>query len=536
MRKYLYAFLLIFTIVTGFYFFLGWWQLPEGHRYIYPIDDVYIHLALARNFADYGIWSVNTSGFDSASSSILYTLLLTALIKVFGDWEYYPLIINVFFGYLTVYMVYRYFKENYGEREMKWAIVLLLPFSMLYFSALLGMEHTLHMFLITVAVYLIHQNVNSDFDRRDFLKMLAVVFFISVIRFESMFFTVSLALALSLRKEIWKSVLVLITGFLPIVIFGLISVKSGGYFFPNSVMIKGSYPSDEHFLYSIWNILEKGILLNSSFYKCLFFPFVIIVVYLINKYRKSKITVLFKSETLIITVVLMAILHSLFAFLKYRYENYVMIAVLLVIIPIIADFFKGFSFKNIKVNLPDLLMIGSVTVVILVSAYRFVYHHLPLKYSSKGINEQQIEMSRFLGEYYKGEKVLANDIGAISYFSHVQLLDMVGLGSTDIATIKINNKHHSRERYITENKKYITDYAKEKKCGIAVIYPEWFPGNPPANWIPVSSWTSSANYGPAISRIVFYALKTEEVAPLQRNLSKFNLDSNVKQWFYIYQK
>ncbi|MCW4452831.1 hypothetical protein OK344_11520 [Kaistella sp. BT6-1-3] len=230
----------------------------------------------------------------------------------------------------------------------------------------------------------------------------------------------------------------------------------------------------------------------------------------------------------------MAILHSLFALLKYRYENYLMIAVFLVIIPIIAEVFKEFSFKNIKINISNFLMIGSVTFVIMVSAYRFIYHHLPLKYSSKGISEQQIEMSRFLAEYYKGEKVLANDIGAISYFGHVQLLDMVGLGSTDIATIKINNKHHSRERYITENKKYITHYVREKNCGIAVIYPEWFPGDPPKNWIPVSLWTSSTPYGPAISRVVFYALKPEEVAPLQRNLSKFNLDSNVKQWFYRY--
>ncbi len=55
MQKYLYLFLSIFTIVTGFYFFLGWAQLPAGHRYIYPIDDVYIHLALAKNFAEYGV-------------------------------------------------------------------------------------------------------------------------------------------------------------------------------------------------------------------------------------------------------------------------------------------------------------------------------------------------------------------------------------------------------------------------------------------------------------------------------------------------
>lgn len=537
MKKYLYLLLLVFTLITGFYFFLGWAQLPSGHRYIYPLDDVYIHLSLARNFADFGVWSINTSGFDSASSSILYTLLLSFLIKVFGDWEYYPLLINVVFGYLTIYAVYRYFKDFYGQRELQWTLFLFLPFSLLYMMVLIGMEHTLHMFLIVMVIYFIHKNVQKDFARKDFFILLMIVFFLSIIRFESMFFTVSLAFALFLKSKSKQGILVLMIGFLPILIFGLISQNQGGYFFPNSVMIKGNFPADQHFLYSSWQLILNGILLNTSFYKCLFFPFVLIGIYVVKKYKGLGFNNLLKNETLIITFVCTSILHSLFAFLKYRYENYLMIGILIVIIPVIVELTKDFSFKKLNFSFSNLLTLGSIVFIISVSVYRFQYHHLPLKMASKGINEQQVEMSRFLGTFYKGDKVVANDIGAICYFSHVRLLDLVGLGSTEVAHIKVAYKHQPRKEFEANYKKFITKYVAENKYRVAVIYPEWFPGSPPSNWIPVASWTiNEDSYGPAIRRVVFYALNETEIKPLQTNLSSFNLNKKVKQWFYIHRK
>lgn len=533
MQKYLYLFLSVFTVVTGFYFFLGWSHLPEGHRYIYPIDDVYIHLALAKNFAEHGVWSINTTGFDSASSSILYTLLLSFCIKVFGNWEYYPLLINIVSGYLTVYVIFRYFRDFYGEKEIIWALLLFLPFSLLYVMVLFGMEHTLHMFLISIAIYFIHKNILENFRGKSFTILLVTVFFLSIVRFESMFFTASLAFALLLRKNVMQAILVLVTGFSPIVIFGLISQNEGGYFFPNSVMIKGNFPAGEHFLYSCWNLLLNGIILNFSFYKWLFFPLLIIVIHLFKKYKKGKVVALFKNETLIITIVCTAMLHSLFAILKYRYENYLMIALLLIIIPIISKFVEEIKWKQIDFTIFNILNLASIGFIIFISFYRFGYHHNVLKFCSKGINEQQVEMSRFLHDFYSGEKVVANDIGAISYFSQVHLLDIVGLGSTEVAHMKVANKNLTRTKADLITKKFITNFVSENNYQVAVIYPEWFQPIP-SNWIPVASWTiNERSFGPAIHRVVFYALEPEEVRQLQQNLMKFNLNKNVQQYFYI---
>lgn len=533
MKKYFYVLLLLFTVVTGFYFFYSWAQLPPDHRYIYPLDDVYIHLALARNFAELGVWSVNVSGFDSASSSILYTLLLSLLIRLFGDWEYYPLLINITFAYLTLYAVYRYFRDFSTKSAFIIAVVLLLPFTLLYVMALIGMEHTLHMFLIVTSLHTIQKNVRDGFRGKDFLLLLVLTFLLALVRFESMFFTAALAGALFLRKNFPQGLAVVAAGFLPILIFGFISVRMGGYFFPNSVMIKGSYPGGEHFLLSLWRLLADGILFNTSFYKCLFFPFVILSVHLYGKYRTKNWRTFFRNETALLVVVAVGLMQSLFAMLKYRYENYVMIAVLLLISPVLAATLEEIRKHDLWKRSTWILGFSGLMVVA-VAGYRFGYHHKPLSYSSKGINAQQVEMSRFLHEEYRGEEVLANDIGAISYFSHVQLTDMVGLGSTDIARLKVNNKNGSRETYISANKKFITQYATDHGCRIAVIYPEWFPGGPPASWTPVASWRVRGAYGPAIERVVFYAVSPAEVPALRRKLQKFNRQKDIEQWFYIY--
>ena len=73
MYRYLYFFAGVFTLILGFSFYLSYSNL-SGHQFIYPLDDAYIHLALSRNVAENGIWGINPNSFDSASSSILYTL------------------------------------------------------------------------------------------------------------------------------------------------------------------------------------------------------------------------------------------------------------------------------------------------------------------------------------------------------------------------------------------------------------------------------------------------------------------------------
>ena len=80
--------------------------------FIYPIDDTYIHLTIARNLAEYGNWGINPGEFNSASSSILYTLLLAAFLKIFPGAQLLPLIINVCAGTILLILVWNWLKKH----------------------------------------------------------------------------------------------------------------------------------------------------------------------------------------------------------------------------------------------------------------------------------------------------------------------------------------------------------------------------------------------------------------------------------------
>src|SRR3990172_7216000 len=65
----------------------------QGH-FVYALDDPYIHMAIARNFARHGVWGVTRYEFSSSTSSLIWTLLLAAA-YFFTSSEYVPLIFNI---------------------------------------------------------------------------------------------------------------------------------------------------------------------------------------------------------------------------------------------------------------------------------------------------------------------------------------------------------------------------------------------------------------------------------------------------------
>ena len=62
--------------------------LRSGHHLVYPLDDTYITMAMAKHFAQHGVWGVTPFAFTSATSTPLYVLLLSAAYCLAGvaDW------------------------------------------------------------------------------------------------------------------------------------------------------------------------------------------------------------------------------------------------------------------------------------------------------------------------------------------------------------------------------------------------------------------------------------------------------------------
>lgn len=530
MNKYLFYYLGIFTLVLGFYIFYAWSNLA-GNDFVYAIDDAYIHLAISRNFAEFGSWSVNPDSFDSASSSILYTFILAGLIKLFGVNLYYPLVVNIVAAYATVYWVFRYFNDFYSKQELMLGLILFLPMSLLYAMVILGMEHSIHMFLIVYFIYVLRQNMLTAFDKKYFGKLMLILFFLSLVRFESLFLLAILVFCYCFIGKWKQAFIMVIVGILPIVVFGLVSLYMGGYFFPNSLMMKAKIPGGTNVFLSFWKIFEKGILLNLNFYKYFLFPYIIILLYWNWKcFRKVSLLTFIKNEMVSIIVVAISIMQALFGFISWRYECYIMIALLLVIVPMIINLMNYFSSKSL-----DFQKTGFYAVVFMLfglSFYRFSYQHSVARYASKNIEEQQLEMARFLKKYYKGTAVAANDIGAMSYFSGVKVLDLVGLGSTEVTTFKNNAKNTPSDMFDRQFSEFSEEFIKSNNSQVAVLYPKWFENSIPKNLIPVAYWTISHRASAAVETVVWYATSPQNSKLLIRNLKSFNLNKNVKQVFY----
>jgi hypothetical protein len=63
--------------------------------FTYTLDDAYIHLTLAHDYVEYGVFGIVPHQFSSTTSSPLWSLILIVLFSALGTDEYVPLILNV---------------------------------------------------------------------------------------------------------------------------------------------------------------------------------------------------------------------------------------------------------------------------------------------------------------------------------------------------------------------------------------------------------------------------------------------------------
>jgi len=100
----------------------------HGH-FIYANDDTYIHMALANNFAQHGVWGVTKYGFTSSSSSLLWTLLLSSVYLLFGINYVSPLILNIIFIIFTCILVYFLLRKYKLQPFFNFVVLFLIIFS-----------------------------------------------------------------------------------------------------------------------------------------------------------------------------------------------------------------------------------------------------------------------------------------------------------------------------------------------------------------------------------------------------------------------
>ncbi len=475
--------------------------------------------------------------FFNGPSPIKTILSLTYYIG--GVNEVSPLLLNLIFGNLFILVLYVILKkENLPPPAILLGLLLMIVLIPLPTIIYTGLEHTLHILITIVFVYFVSKVLSNDKKqgqaKLDFQEkaILLLVPLVTMVRFEGMFLVIVVMVLFILKKKKNFSLILGALGFLPIVIFGLISILYGHHFFPNSIILKGNIPDFTSLNSIIGNIYTFGV----HFYEALMDnPHLLILLigaslfFYVRGYKKKEVW----SEPCIISIIFISItiLQLLFADASYisnivsiyrtRYDAFLVALGIFMVLLSIKDYIPNHIFLHIKNYFSEIKKDFSVdvflqnfsifTVIFLVLTpfiYRITFITIQTPQASKNIHEQQYQMGLFLKTYYKGETIAVNDIGAVNFIANIECIDLMGLMDIDIA-----NARRSKTFDMDE-------YTKDKDCKIAIIYDHWF--QVPSSWVKVGEWTITNNVVCSEDTVSFYAVDLEEIDNLISNLQDFS--------------
>jgi len=504
-------------------------KLNQGH-FVYGLDDAYIHMSIAKNFALHGVWGVTPYGFSSSSSSLLWTLLLSFIYYIIGVNVFVPFILNIILGTITIFLVY-YILRFYRIIPIYNLMVL---FGVIFFAPIpylifIGMEHILQIILVISFVFLSVQILTSSSIRPlNYYLLLILTVPLAMVRYESLILIFFIAFLFILKKKFTYSFPIIALAIIPLAVYGVISVLNGWSFLPNSVILKSYFTNtitttSINYLSYFYSILPDTISTIITYLLAMIFALILLS---IATFRFKKSKTIWEVPTIwLILSGLLIIIQLIFINNDWilRYTSYLIVMGLIALILGVYDYLpKKFSFKFNKKSIPKYLGI-SLIVILLLSPFAVKTYYLTIiPQSTNNIYEQQYQMASFLSEYYPNGSIAANDIGAINYFTNIECLDLVGLSSNDVAQAHENNTFNAQE---------LNNLANQHHVQIAIIYEEWWVGDIPSNWIKVGEWTTPHDVILGNDTVSFYATSPQYETELIENLKSFSpqLPKDIKQ-------
>lgn len=490
-------------------------------RLIYAVDDAYIHMAVARTWAEHSIWGCTPFHFSSSSSSLLWTFGLGVAYRAFGVHEWTPLLLNVSFAVGTL-VVANVSLARLGAQPLLRAsallgIVLAFPLAGM---VLLGMEHTLHVLLTigfaAVAVEALTSPPESPrLVRRRTVALCVLGALVGASRYEG-FFLVGLAcLALLVRRQVLRAVSIGAATLLPVVAFGVISVANGSYFLPNPLMVKavGESASMASALLKPFGSEDLAFLQNNRAMPILLgLGLLGALVHALARRGFWRPSVLFP-----LALGAMILLHGHFVFSPlfwvYRYDAYLVAfgifvaAVVLVEMPSPGALPRG--------ALPALLVASLVPMIADVREGLFPDAEVE---GMQNTHLEQYQTAEFIRRYHPRDAVIVNDLGAVTYYTQARILDLVGLGDIEPLVIMRRGPYTSRD---------VVAWTARYEPSIAIVSLNWSVVRPliPSEWVRVAVVEVPPNRHPvgffAVDRKQAWALRgavAQHFGPMARTL------------------
>lgn len=476
-------------------------------NFVYVLDDAYIHMSVAKNFVEHGVFGITRYQFSSSSSSLLWTGLLIICFSLFGEKELIPFLMNILFASIFLLVFYNFLNKQKISNDkillLLIVAILFIPLPLLIFT---GLEHILHILLVVCfsgyALKMLYSRGNC-FVLKDELILTVLGMLVIMSRYEGVFLIAVFSVLFIREKRLLYPVILVLASIVPIMIFGIYSIDNGSYLFPNSILLKGNMPGIS--LLGIVIFIFKAIVkLVLNLQVLMLILAGLIMAFLSKKYMPMDK----RSVVMMYVLVSLTLLHGIFAnFIFFRYEGYLIALGVLFVATTLHELFISGNL-NKKFYLTALIFIAPFMV-------RAVMGLGLIPQASNNIYEQQYQMAMFVKNYYGEKRIAANDIGAINYYADIRNLDLWGIGSIDVAKAKIE------KRYSTG---YIAQLADKEKIEIAMIYDHWLDeyGGVPPQWTKVGEWVIANNKVCGGDTVSFYAINSQDADALKKNLQEYS--------------
>jgi len=488
---------------------------------VFAQDDTYIHLAISRNLAYHGVWGITSHEFASASSSILYTLLLAGVFKIWPAYTLVPLILNLFASIGLLVAVDKWLaKQNISETARLVILslsIFLIPLPVLI---VLGMEHILQCLFSFLFIYGFSDWIGKAVDKKEGEFSLPGSIYVygiltATVRYEGVFLVMMACFILVYYRRWRLAVQLGLLSALPILIFGVYSVSRGGFFIPNSVFIKSelSLLTREGMI----NFLTEGLYVRLTYFwgrmngvslQRLLVLLPLLSLFFVDRLKKNS-----RYRFILIMLTGGVFLHLSFADTIpnfCRYEAYLIGCA----IPVVGGMVVLWG-KEI-VNKKGRLFLGIVSFLSFVLLFPILIRSMTaferISLCCINIYEQQMQAGRFLHKYYDNSVISFNDIGAMSYQTEGRKLDLVGLGTQEVARSVKNSRRTPA---------FIDSISNAKKVQIAVVNENWFEPATFLQWRKVAQWFVPNSTTLASPYLSFFAVDTTVAKDLEKNLKAF---------------
>ena len=501
-------------------------RTTEGHI-VYPLDDAYIHMAMAKNFSAHGVWGYTRYAFSSSTTSPLWTALLAIGYFSLGQNEWLPLFFNILIGTIFIFYLFHLFREEVSPVTGFLLLLAIAAATSVPALTLLGMEHLLHT-LLTLAFVCCSAKALAQRDeaRADTRLLLLLAALLPMARYEGCFAVATVCLLLSLQKGYRRAITLALAGAIPVLVYGAISVLQGWLFLPNSILLKGTRPVFSSFPAILDSLGGHSIAVLTATPVML----VLLVFALVTCGFRDKDDPLDNNSKTwwgAATFIFIMFLHLQFANVGwlFRYEAYLVAVGLAFTLPTLCQLGNTL--------LPRLTPLRLNRVPVLISALGLIALCFPL--AERGMRAfvdtrtsmhdrylEHIQPARFVREYYPASTVVVNDIGAVAYFADCRLLDLYGLGNMEPMRFRMSKSGYTKQDF--------DEWTTRENADIGILQVEWDEvwSRIPDSWVEVAEWKIPSNVVFGDRRIGFFAIQPDTADALASHILAFRSELPVE--------